>query len=484
MPSNITDEEYNKLIKRLEFCDTTRNSLLTFSFTAVLAALGVALNVEMDEVSSWLCLLPYFLIIPFSARISYYRLSSAHINSFLRVFAKDQMKFELGTSVAPENIFKRYIIISWLVNHEMVLLGAASSCLFGYKYRTSISSWSFENTCCLIFAGILVLFVYFITDSTNNYKKLIFSFSNKWKTYDIEHPENYEPTKQSGTVTKRIWQWTKVNCALVVTTILAITMFVLWQISTDTHNYSDLWLNLLAGFITSIITITVIDNIIKKQQEKKEKPFRIALYRDIQFFSSKLISFWQEMYVQSNVNRDNISVNELFTAEQIGSIYVNLDLEGNPNIIPKQDWFTYIDEASSDLIERGNRILDRYVSVAEPELFQAIHHLVNDSPFIGVLWTAKRIRLVDISNKIPRHPLLQSYVIAPTDKDYSAIKTLLTWCQEEYNKVNDTDTAYQIADKITIINPDIPPSSVMTEEKMRKFSQDFEIWTQSNSKIK
>lgn len=40
----ISDKEYEKLIKNLEFFDTMRNNLLTFAFTAVLTTLGVALT--------------------------------------------------------------------------------------------------------------------------------------------------------------------------------------------------------------------------------------------------------------------------------------------------------------------------------------------------------------------------------------------------------------------------------------------------------
>lgn len=80
----ITNKEYDKLIKRLEFFDTMRNNLLTFSFTSVLTVLGVALAIDMDSLSAWICLIPFLLIIPFTARISYYRLASAHITSFLK----------------------------------------------------------------------------------------------------------------------------------------------------------------------------------------------------------------------------------------------------------------------------------------------------------------------------------------------------------------------------------------------------------------
>lgn len=70
----ITDEEYSKIIEKLKFFDTTRNTLLTFSFTAVLAVLGIAISTDVSEMNPWICLIPFFLIIPFSARISYYRL--------------------------------------------------------------------------------------------------------------------------------------------------------------------------------------------------------------------------------------------------------------------------------------------------------------------------------------------------------------------------------------------------------------------------
>lgn len=178
MSIEITPEEYDKLIKRLEFHDVTRNSLLVFSFTVVLATLGVALE---KDASAWLCLIPYCLIIPFSARISYYRLSSAHINSFLRVYAKERMVFEIGTEHNPEKIFGRYHLIAWLVNHEMVLLAAASSALFSIKYWREHGLISVEDICIQILSLIMIIVVFVITDSTNNYINMLSTYKKKWK---------------------------------------------------------------------------------------------------------------------------------------------------------------------------------------------------------------------------------------------------------------------------------------------------------------
>ena len=182
----LSDKEYDKLIKRIEFFDSTRNNLLTFSFTAVLAILGVALTIDMNSISALLCLIPFCLIIPFAARITYYRLASAHINSFLRKFAKADMQFEIGTRVVTEDSGKFYPQIAWLINHEMVLLSAATSAIFYLKYVTSIENWTYLNLICLVVPVILSTLVYLISHSTYSYKKLIVSFEEKWDSYS-EH---------------------------------------------------------------------------------------------------------------------------------------------------------------------------------------------------------------------------------------------------------------------------------------------------------
>lgn len=179
----ITDKEYDKLIKRIEFYDTTRNQLLTFSFTSVLTVLGVSLAIEMNLFSVWICLIPFFLIIPFTARIAYYRLASAHINSFLRKFNSVNMQFELGTEFVNEGKCRHYKIIAWLVNHEMVLLGLATSCIFYLKYIFLIDKWNFWNYISGIVPLILMLVVYIIADSTFAYKKIVNSFSKEWEQY-------------------------------------------------------------------------------------------------------------------------------------------------------------------------------------------------------------------------------------------------------------------------------------------------------------
>lgn len=182
---NISDIEYSKLVSRIEFHDTMRNNLLTFSFTAVLAILGIALQMEMDALSAWISLLPFLLIIPFAARISYYRLSSAHIGAFLRVYARDRVRFEVGAKDVPEAIGmnKNYSGIAFLVNHEMVLLGLACCIVFYMKYIPCIDVYQWWYYIGLLIPAVLELIVFIVAHSTDNYSGMVKRFKSEWEKH-------------------------------------------------------------------------------------------------------------------------------------------------------------------------------------------------------------------------------------------------------------------------------------------------------------
>lgn len=181
----ITEKEYDKLVRKLEIIDTTRNTLLTFSFTTVLAVIGITITMKVDTLNSWLCLTPFFLIIPFAARIAYYRLVSAYITSFLKIFSSDNVKFEIGGEFVPEckcNC-KGYNLISWLINHEMVLLSIVTSCVFYFKYISNIKNWSILSLLSLFIPILLIIVVNFLSGSSYDYKQISISYSTAWRDY-------------------------------------------------------------------------------------------------------------------------------------------------------------------------------------------------------------------------------------------------------------------------------------------------------------
>lgn len=275
---------------------------------------------------------------------------------------------------------------------------------------------------------------------------------------------------------KKFTKWIAQNIALSFTLFFAAITLILWLGSMGKINFSDLWLNLFAGFVASICTIAVIDSALKKQKEKEDLPLKLALYRDVQLFTSRVISLWQEMYVQCNTNRKNILIDDLFSKQEIEAIYENLDLEGSPDVIPQQNWFTFIDNEVNSFIQQGNDIINRYVSFAEPELLQALHHLVNDSSLVAYLVLVKKIRSADVNENIPRPPVLKCYTIMPTERDYCSIKIIFKWCRNNYENLKDEGFVYELANAISIINKNVPPSSVMSAEQLQQSVNEYEQW--------
>lgn len=180
----ISDEEYERLVKQLEFVDSTRNSLLTFSFTAVLAVIGISIADVNQLVSSFVCLLPFCLIIPFAARISYYRLVSIHINSFLCTFCKEYMRFSNGANYVPEGFLgKGYSLIAWLINHEMVLLGVACSISFWLRCDPFLLNSKSGFIVYLCLPLVLDAVTFYIANAYYKYGDLKKEFSEEWKKY-------------------------------------------------------------------------------------------------------------------------------------------------------------------------------------------------------------------------------------------------------------------------------------------------------------
>lgn len=283
-----------------------------------------------------------------------------------------------------------------------------------------------------------------------------------------------------------IKNWLSKNKPLLITIAFAIISFVLWLIFSNELNWGDLFLNLLAGFIASILTIAVIDHILKREQEQNELPLKLALYRDVQLFTSRIIGLWQEMYVQSIEQRSIISVDELFSKEIMDAIFNHLDLDGKPNIIPEQNWFLYISNNYADIQKKGEKILDRYINIASPDLMQSIHHLISDSTFAGApLRLINEIKVSDVRSGMPRLPLLSANTIFPSERDFVEIKNLFKWCNKNYTELSGkSSTIYQIAQNVSIINPHVVPSSVVTQEKIERYAAAYQKWAKQKAELK
>lgn len=130
----MTDREYDSWQKTLERNVSTRTSLLTFSFTTVLAILGIALSDNGGNINPFAYLVPYLLIIPFEGRIAYYRLIHARISAYLEMVTPQDTSLDIAGEKVPEKQTWFFSRIALLNNCEMLFPSAATAIVFYGKY--------------------------------------------------------------------------------------------------------------------------------------------------------------------------------------------------------------------------------------------------------------------------------------------------------------------------------------------------------------
>lgn len=78
----------------------------------------------------------------------------------------------MGTQLVSENNCAFHRQISWLVNHEMLLLSIAASLAFCIKYILLIEGWKCYHFISIIISKALCIFVYLLSESSYDYDKL------------------------------------------------------------------------------------------------------------------------------------------------------------------------------------------------------------------------------------------------------------------------------------------------------------------------
>lgn len=190
-----TEKELDRLNSRMDKNHEIRNELLRFSFTSVIATLGAALAIKDISVPLlFLFLFPFVIMIPFQARISYYRMEEAHIQTYIAKLCREHDMYQkMCTDGYYEGIGIRklsYAIIAWLINHELVLLSAFTCIIFWFKF--------FSNeiqTDRLIWLGrllpvVLLAVVWMISHSTYSFLNMCYRYSIELEKIQTKWQEN------------------------------------------------------------------------------------------------------------------------------------------------------------------------------------------------------------------------------------------------------------------------------------------------------
>lgn len=175
---NVMENEFDILNRRMEKNHEMRRTYLMFAFTTSIAAIAALFIVDFSNVVSWGCIVPFAIIIPFQARISYARLSHAKMEAYIYVFYPKKFKFlKRQVSDLRGKIGK---FISIIVNYELFLLSVVIDLLYiiiNSKIELCILVFKLES----IIIIIATLIVFSLATYSFPYVKFLEKYMNEYK---------------------------------------------------------------------------------------------------------------------------------------------------------------------------------------------------------------------------------------------------------------------------------------------------------------
>lgn len=219
----------------------------------------------------------------------------------------------------------------------------------------------------------------------------------------------------------------------VVGLLLAIGLFC-WQVWEPGREFG---LNFTTEILGVIVTVFIIDRLIKQREERKSIPLKLAAYEDVRMFITKYAIFWQYLYRNSVPEDDPDTLEEFFSHKGMGKIWENLYIKaeiGNP--IRNSMWKHLSDNVSA-FKRKSDQLLERHANVLDPQAYKFLHQLA-ESWCIGEL-----INLPEsFQGNTERYgiSILASYCSFPAlDEDYKPIIGLIHWCEKTKPKLRKYD---------------------------------------------
>lgn len=270
-----------------------------------------------------------------------------------------------------------------------------------------------------------------------------------------------------GRIIKWIMFFMRNNLVYIIIIILDIISAILWLKGPTL--LKEVGLHAFVELLMMLVTLGIVENLIRKKKARDMMPIKAAIYRDIQLFMSRILGFWSSVYFLAVPDEDPTAIDNLFSEDCFSNMLRYLNLDACPNVTPTTDWWNWFQMQGTEIQSRGSKILDRYYSYLEPDVFRHIHLLVEGGFFVSSMQNILNMQNCDIRNGIPRPHYLAAYYPMPDQETFNAIIALYNWCDKSYDElVNDGFTVYRLNMNSNGNKLNLPPSMITEEEFLRQ----------------
>lgn len=261
-------------------------------------------------------------------------------------------------------------------------------------------------------------------------------------------------------------------------TLIASGCLLLWlSTSGETSNFG---LNAFTETLGILVTVLIVDHLIKRQEELRSLPQKATAYEDVRLLTTRIVSFWSDVYRSCVPEASPASVNELFSPASFEKMQRNLNLDSQPNVAPPRTWWDWLSQSLSDHRKRAETILERHNNVLDPEAYAFVHQIATEGIEPSIIQT---LRQSDQQMGFPRPHVLGSYYFLPENYCETVIG-LVSWCEAQVRQL-ESNSIRGLKRVGAVIGPwdrqDNPPSKIDDAELLRQLAAVQQFRERSNA---
>ncbi|MCP4456575.1 MAG: hypothetical protein GY816_00890 [Cytophagales bacterium] len=249
-------------------------------------------------------------------------------------------------------------------------------------------------------------------------------------------------------------------------------------VSITTLGFGDI--NPTSQIMRAVVSIEVLFGIITigqalhaisiKAEEDKRLPHRLAAYEDVRSLTCMMISYWQDIYLQSVPEKYPDTLENLLSQGNINKMGMCLDLDAKPNVTPPRTWWQWLPEKLTNMTAMAEKILERHVQVLDPNAYSHIHSLLSGGMLLPM--KANIINSIRQSDKAMGFPRPTNYANYLVDNEVSLkpIIDLDDWCKKEYEALKNNshvpiNEPFKMPEIKEVTNS---PASLISQEKLQE----------------
>lgn len=209
--------------------------------------------------------------------------------------------------------------------------------------------------------------------------------------------------------------------------ILLIGLGIFAYIKTD--SLSDFGLNFATEIIGVLITVYIVDYLLKSREEARLAPMRVIVYQEISVLTNRFMGLLFELYSESVIENPPETVQGFIEENCIYKALLYSSIDGEPRISPPNTMSKYLSSKAIDFEDRAQKILDKYSNFMSPKIANILHKAFVESIFVTIMKSLPNT--IQFRQNLPYPKSLLYHLYNPEEKDKTNLILLNSWLEKE-----------------------------------------------------